>query len=113
MPGREPFSTSRLFLKSNCIHWVRTFPVTTWIMVRVSKETHKLLCDVRNSLLRAAEQGQVGLDLNHYDHVSLDQVIVRLVEARLRHAERRTAALARRRKLAKERRLQRGKRIAG
>lgn len=85
---------------------------TDWIMVRVDKQTHKLLCAIRESMLRAVENGQVALEVDSRDRVSLDQVVRRLVEARLRHAERRTAALARRRQRAKERR-QRRKRLAG
>ena len=61
-----------------------------WVMVRVQRTTHRALQEVRASLMRAAESGQVSLDLDHCDRFSLDGVILSLIALRKRHAERRT-----------------------
>jgi hypothetical protein len=62
---------------------------TDWIMVRVSKATHARLLAVRESLFRAEENGQVSLDRDPRDRVSIDQIINRLIDARSAHAARR------------------------
>jgi len=68
-----------------------------WTLVKMSEETREMLEEVRQSMLRAEEMRLRSLDRDNRDRVSLDQVIRILIELRQRHAERRTAALERRR----------------
>lgn len=63
-----------------------------WIMVRLRRSTRARLEEVRDSLLRAHEQGKIGLEMDTRDRVSLDQVIDILIDQRKRHATRRKRA---------------------
>ena len=65
---------------------------TQWAMIRVSKKTHDDLVAVKDSMLRAAENGQVEFELDNNGEVSLGQVIQRLIDARKEHARRRRKA---------------------
>lgn len=68
-----------------------------WVMVRIGRVTHARLCEVRESLLRAYEQGKIALDLDQRSRVSLSQVVELLIQQRMEHATRRKKAAAKRR----------------
>jgi len=72
----------------------------TWVMVRITRDTHAALCRIRESMELAEEMQLVQLTRDHTSHVSLNQVIERLIAARDKHAERRQRSNARRRKPA-------------
>lgn len=63
-----------------------------WIMVRLRRLTRARLEAVRDSLLRAHEQGKIGLEMDTRSRVSLDQVIEILIDQREGHAARRKRA---------------------
>jgi hypothetical protein len=66
-------------------------------MVRLKRDTRRQLEEVRESMRVAEELGQVELEKDDRDRVSLDQVIRRLIAFRARHADRRRRSSARRR----------------
>lgn len=78
---------------------------TVWTLVKMSEDVRAMLEEVRDSMLRAEEMRMRHLDRDNRDRVSLDQVIRLLIESRQRHAERRTAALERRRERKRTNRL--------
>jgi hypothetical protein len=80
-----------------------------WIMVRLTRETHAALREVRESMRTADEAGLIQLETDDRDRVSLDQVIQRLIDFRKRHAERRRRAAARRQRNSRDRGIARGK----
>lgn len=71
-------------------------PEADWIMVRLKRETHKALCDVRSTMEVAEEMQLRELVRDPRGRVSLDQVIMELVYFKLRHAERRAKSAAKR-----------------
>lgn len=68
-----------------------------WTLIKVSKATRARLEKVRLSLLMAEDGGQLQLDRDNRDRVSLDQVIGLLIGLRERHAARRKRASDKRR----------------
>jgi len=71
-----------------------------WTMIRVTRDTHAALNRVRASMELADELQTIELRRDRSGHVSLDQVIERLIAAREQHAARRSRANARRRRPA-------------
>ena len=65
-----------------------------WIMVRIGRDTHRMLQDVRASMEVADLTGHVTLERDDRDRVSLDQVVRRLIAFRERHAARRRRSAA-------------------
>jgi len=61
---------------------------TKWTMVRVSESTRKRLEAMRDSLLSAYEKGQIDLDLDERDRVSLNQVLSILLDREESHRKR-------------------------
>jgi len=72
-------------------------PASRWIMIRVDRTTHARLEKARASMLEAAEQGKIALELDNRDRFSLDQVICRLLDRRTVHAKRRVKAAKKKR----------------
>jgi hypothetical protein len=75
-----------------------------WVMVRVRESTHALLVGEIRRLADAMERGCTKDERDNMDNhnprcyeLTLDALIIKLVKARLRHRQRRTASLARRR----------------
>jgi hypothetical protein len=69
-----------------------------WVMVRLTRETHAALERIRSSMEVAEEMQLVQLERDHTSHVSLNQVIERLIAMREAHAERRQRSNAARRR---------------
>jgi hypothetical protein len=67
-----------------------------WTYVRITCDTHKELCRVRESLRIAEMMGVVTLEPDNRNRVSLDQVITRLISIRDKHSERRKRSASRR-----------------
>lgn len=59
-----------------------------WILVRLQRDTHRELCEVRVSMEHAELMGRLELSRDDRDRVSLDEVIRQLIRARRKHRER-------------------------
>lgn len=71
-------------------------PKDDWIMVRLKRETHKMLDGVRDTMEIADCVGLRELERDARGRVSLDQVVRELVYFKLKHAERRRKSAAKR-----------------
>jgi hypothetical protein len=67
-----------------------------WVLVRVSASTKAALERVRASMMLAHDVGLLDFAPDLRDRVGLDQVILRLIEIREKHAARRKRSAARR-----------------
>ena len=56
--------------------------------VRVTAEAYEALVSIRQSMLRAAEAGQLDVPLDNRDRLSLSNVILRLYNLYVTHADR-------------------------
>jgi hypothetical protein len=69
-----------------------------WIMVRISRDTHRELERVRQSMLRAELMGLAQLKKDARGRFPLDEVILRLIDMRDKHAARVRRSKSRKRK---------------
>lgn len=75
------------------------FNMSKWTLIRVSKETLSLLHSEREVMLAAHERGQIDINFDARDRVSIDQVIARLISLAADHRQR---AKRQRRKLGRD-----------
>jgi hypothetical protein len=59
-----------------------------WIMVRLDRGTHAELLEVRQSMLRAYEAGQIDLRMDKMGGVPLDAIVSRLCAEHRLHRKR-------------------------
>jgi hypothetical protein len=67
-----------------------------WIMVRLTPDVHRQLCEARESMRTAEKNRKVPLSIDHRDRVSLNEVIRQLLAFRDHHRARSQRSAARR-----------------